>query len=278
MFFITRKATTLPVLEKIAAELGTRFGGSPIAPGKQALALKPVRIGLWDRYGGSMPSGWTRWLLERFEYPFQVVFVEELDKGGLREKFDVLIFVDDLYRGKGGPTAITTGQLRKFLESGGTVLTIGGATGLGNELELPVTNHLVSTDADGKERPLPRDKFYVPTSVLRARVNPAHPLAWGMGDQVDVMFSASPTFRLPDAKKKGLEQVAWFDSKTPLQSGWALGQEHLQGGVAVIDANVGQGKLVLYGPQILYRAQPHGTFKLLFNGIVRAGSTKQGGQ
>jgi hypothetical protein len=277
MFFITRKATTLLLLEKIAAELGTRFVGSPTAPGQQAVALKPVRIGLWDRYGGSMPSGWTRWLLERFEYPFQVVFVEELNQGGLREKFDVLIFVDDLYRGKGGPTATTTGQLRKFLDSGGTVLTIGGATGLGNELGLPVTNHLVATDADGKEHPLPRDKFYVPTSVLRVRVNPAHPLAWGMGDEVDVMFSASPTFRVPDAKKKGLEPVAWFDSKTPLVSGWALGQEHLEGGVAVIDANVGQGKLVLYGPQILYRAQPHGTFRLLFNGIVRAGSKKQGG-
>ena len=84
----------LPLLEKIAAELGTPFVGSPVAPGNEAVALKPVRIGLWDRYGGSMPSGWTRWLLERFEFPFQVVFPPELDKGGLREKFDVLIFVD----------------------------------------------------------------------------------------------------------------------------------------------------------------------------------------
>ena len=23
---------------------------------------------LWDRYGGSMPSGWTRWILEQFEF------------------------------------------------------------------------------------------------------------------------------------------------------------------------------------------------------------------
>ena len=60
-------------LEKIAAALGTRFIGSKEAPGKEAVALKPVRIGLWDRYGGSMPSGWTRWLLEQFEFPFQVV-------------------------------------------------------------------------------------------------------------------------------------------------------------------------------------------------------------
>src|SRR5205823_413318 len=61
-FFVKRQAKTLPLLEKLAAELGTPFVGSPVAPGKQATAVRPVRIGLWDRYGGSMPSGWTRWL------------------------------------------------------------------------------------------------------------------------------------------------------------------------------------------------------------------------
>ena len=67
--------------------------------------LKPVRIGLWDRYGGSMPSGWTRWLLEQFEFPFRVVYPPELDKGGLREKFDVLILVDGAIGGFGRPPA-----------------------------------------------------------------------------------------------------------------------------------------------------------------------------
>ena len=70
-------------------------------PATKQSPFKPVRIGLWDRYGGSMPSGWTRWLLERFEFPFQVVFPPELDKGGLREKFDVLIFVDGAIPGGG---------------------------------------------------------------------------------------------------------------------------------------------------------------------------------
>ncbi|MGH9798876.1 MAG: hypothetical protein ACRD82_00785 [Blastocatellia bacterium] len=41
----------------------------------------------------------------------------------------------------------------------------------------------------------------------------------------------------------------------------------MQDGVAVIDANVGKGRLFMYGPEIAFRAQPHGTFKLLFNGI-----------
>ena len=102
-FFVRRRPTTLALLEKIAAEIGTPFRGSPAAPGPEAVALKPARIGLWDRYGGSMPSGWTRWLLEQFEFPFQLVYAPELDKGGLRDKFDVLILVDGAYRRAAGP-------------------------------------------------------------------------------------------------------------------------------------------------------------------------------
>ena len=35
----------------------------------------------------------------------------------------------------------------------------------------------------------------------------------------------------------------------------------------MVDATVGEGKLFLYGPEVTNRAQPHGTFKLVFNGI-----------
>src|SRR5205085_11310384 len=72
-------------------------------PGHESVALKAPRVGLWDRYGGSMPSGWTRWLLEQFEFPFRVVYAPELDKGDLHAKFDVLILVDGAYAARGGP-------------------------------------------------------------------------------------------------------------------------------------------------------------------------------
>ena len=101
---------------------------------------------------------------------------------------------------------------------------------LGAQLGLQLPNHLVTTDNDGTERALAREKYYVPGSLLRARVNTAHPLAWGLGEEVDVMFSASPTFRLTDgADTKNLRRVGWFDGPLPLRSGWAWGQERLDG-------------------------------------------------
>ena len=96
------------------------------------------------------------------------------------------------------------------------------------------------TDKEGNTRPLTREKFYVPGSVLRVRVNVSNPLAWGLPEEVDVMFNASPTFRLLDgAQTYGVRRVAWFEAKQPLRSGWAWGQEYLQGGVAIAEAKVG---------------------------------------
>jgi hypothetical protein len=265
-----------------------------------------------------MPSGWTRWLMEQFEFPYQLVYAPELDRGDLRARFDVLILVDGAYAPRTGPdggrsgsdqpdesrpavgvgagdengngngnvrpetdpyrnqrgnitVAATLPQLRQFLEAGGTLLTIGSSTRLGQELGLPLANHLVERDGNGGERPLPQEKFYVPSSVLHLRVDPSNPLAWGLGESVDVMFSSSPTFRLTGgAEAQGLRRVGWFENKAPLRSGWAWGQQHLEGGVAIIDARVGAGRLALFGPQVLFRGQPHGTFKFVFNGIVQS--------
>jgi hypothetical protein len=279
-----------------ADKIGVSFDAGPKMP-EDAAKLKPVRVGLWDRYGGSMPAGWTRQILERFEFPHKVVYPPQLDRGGLRESFDVLVFVEGAIpggrgvagKGKGGGGGFGGGfavpdefkdqqgnvtanatipHLKEFLKEGGTIIAIGSsATAMAGHLDLPVTDFLTQKDKDGNERTLGRDKFYVPGSVLQTKVDNASPLAWGMGDTADVMFSGSPTFRIgKDAKD--LKRVAWYADKTPLRSGWAWGQENLADGTAVIDATVGKGRLVMCGPQVLFRGQPHGTFKFLFNGIV----------
>jgi hypothetical protein len=105
------------------------------------------------------------------------------------------------------------------------------------------------------------------------RVDNANPLAYGIGEKLDVFFDNSPVFRLrPDASIKDVKPVAWFESDKPLRSGWAWGQKYLQDGVAVAEANIGRGKVFIFGPEITFRGQPHGTFKFLFNGIYYGGA------
>jgi hypothetical protein len=166
-------------------------------------------------------------------------------------------------------------QLKAFVEAGGTILAVGTSSmNMARLFQLPVGDHLVEKAPDGTAGRLPAEKYYVPGSVLRMAVDTTAPIAHGITNPVDIYFNNSPVFRLdPDATMKGVRPVAWFDSATPLRSGWAYGQGYLEGGVQVVEAAVGKGRLYLFGPEITFRAQPHGTFKFLFNGIYTAGGS-----
>lgn len=296
--WVPKCAAAKAILDASAKQFGVAAHGVPAAPAGEALKLKPIRIGLYDQYGGLMPAGWTRWIFEQFEFPFELVYPQTLEAGDLKSKYDVLVFVDGAARlgangggrggGRGGFNAPdpenlpeeykrTTGritadktipQLKKFLASGGQVVTIGSSTSMAELLGVPVKNALTEMGPDGKERALPGDKFYIPGSLLKVNVDNTSPLAFGMPDKVDVVFDNSPVFKLsPDAQQKKTAAVAWFSGTEVLSSGWAWGQQYLNGGTAIAEASVGEGKVVLLGPEVAFRSQPHGTYKFLFNGL-----------
>jgi zinc carboxypeptidase len=274
-FFVPASPAARAILEQGAAELGVPAQGWGVGPIDNTVKLKPLRIGLYDQYGGLTTSGWTRWLFEQFEFPFEVVYPQTLDKGDLNRKYDVLVLTDGAFRkGAGGgsqpaPASIpleyrtwlgritedkTVPQLKQFVQAGGSLVTIGSSTGLAELLGVPVSDPLAG---------LSREQFYVPGSLMRATINPANPLAFGMGPEAIVVFDSSPVFRVAG----DVQKVAWFAGRETLASGWAWGQEHLEGSTAVADAKVGAGRVVLLGPEVAFRGQSHGTFKLLFNAL-----------
>jgi hypothetical protein len=300
--WVTASSAAKPIVEQGAKEFGVPVYAQAKAPAGDALKLKPIRVGLYDQYGGLMPAGWTKWLFEQYEVPFQVVYPSMLDVGDLRSKFDVLVFVDGAMRfganaagrggrggggggfGRGGNAGNTpeeyrawlgriteektVPQLKKFVESGGSIVTIGSSTSVAEALGLPVKNYLTEIGPDGKERALPREKFFIPGSLLKMNVDNTNPLAYGMPKQVDVFFDSSPVFKLgPTAEIQHTSAVGWFSGTQVLDSGWAWGQQYLDGGTAISEASLGEGKVVLLGPEVNFRDQPHGTYKFLFNGL-----------
>src|SRR5438552_1045920 len=141
------------------------------------------------------------------------VYSPALDAGNLPGKFDGLIFGDDALQGAAGAprngvpdeyrdrigaitTTRTVPQLKTFVEGGGVILAIGHATGLGFRTGLPIADALVENGVSGVEQPLPSTKFYVPGSILQARVDPANPIAYGLDQRIDFFFDQSPAFRI----------------------------------------------------------------------------------
>ena len=272
-------------IEGLAEEKGLNFVGVANPPAGSSMELSPVRIGLWDQYGGSMPSGWTRMILEDFEFDFDVLYPPDFDNADLNE-YDVLVFEDgaipattgggrgggpdpatipEEFRGRIGQVTIdqTVPRILDYVRDGGAAVTIGTSTSLATHAGLPISNHLVENG-----EPLTREKYFTPGSILDMKVEHVSPLTHGFGERANVLFSHSPTFRLSaSADPQRIRTVGWYNTEDPLRSGWAWGEQYLVGGVGAIEADYGEGKLFIFGPKITFRAQPHGTFGFLFNSI-----------
>lgn len=293
-FYVAATGNTKSILEKANVKLK-----SATAPSNK-VKINPGRVAIWDTYGGSMASGWVRWMMEQYHYNATIIYPQDIDAGNLKSKYDVILFVGGaipalptagaLGRGGGGFGAQAaqnvpeeykkqTGritpdksipQIKKFIEDGGNVITIGSSTNLAYHLGLPVRNAMVEI-VNGTEKRLPDEKYYVPGSVLNVEVDNAQSANWGMEKQADVYFDNSPVFKLTgDAIANGkIKPLMWFNSATPLRSGWAWGQAYLQDGVTAFEAKIGKGKLLAFGPEVAFRAQTHGTFKLIFNQLYK---------
>ena len=292
-FYVSKTATVLPLLKKASDENGLIISAQEKNPVQATFQVTSKRIALWDAYGGSIPAGWIRWIFEQYHFPFSLIYAKEIDASALKNKYDILVFVGgaipslkaeapnawDEKEPKEEETpaeflpmlgkisaAKSIPALKEFLEAGGDIVTIGSSANLTYHLQLPVRNALVEM-VNGKEKNLPGEKFYIPGSVMQIEIDNKQKENWGLENKADVYFSTSPVFKLqPSAISNGdVTPLAWYGSDKTLRSGWAFGQSYLQDGVAAFVAKVGKGHLYVYGPEITFRAQTHGSYKMLFN-------------
>ncbi len=282
-FYVSGNKNTLT---KAAEEFGVKMVAASRPSG--STRIKPARVALFDYYGGSMPSGWVRWMLEQYHFPFQVIYPKDVDAGDLNKNYDVILFIGagtpGTVRSRGGQVkeedvdaeyhkligSLTKDKsvplLREFMEKGGRIVAVGASSSLAFDLDLPVENALTETKDDGEVKDLPGDKYYVPGSILKAYLDEENKATYGMGSTANMVFNNSPVFRLKnDAESQGIKPLAWFTEESPLISGWAWGESYLKNGVVAFEAPIGKGKLYAFGPEITFRAQAHNTFKLLFN-------------
>ena len=292
---VNEKSTS--IIQKAIQEEGLKIEESTSIP-MDATILKSLRVGLWDRYGGSMSSGWLRWILEKHHFDFSLIYAKEINEGNLNTKYDAIVFVEgaipamtaeapspyeekepsleeipaEFHKMVGKITAEKSiPAIKNFIENGGKVITIGSSANLAYHLKLPVKNALTEV-VSGKEKPLPGEKFYIPGSVMQMTVATNYEANWGMKEKTDVYFNMSPVFKLQaDAIANGqVTPLGWYSNATTLRSGWAFGQSYLQDGVAAFKANIGKGNLFVFGPEITFRGQTHSAYKMLFNQLFQS--------
>jgi len=230
--------------------------------------IKRPRVGLYQSYMANMDEGWTRWLFEQFGFAYTTLRNADLQAGGLRDRFDVIVFGDEqpnaIQNGHpdgsmppefvGGVGATGAAALKQFATYGGTLVFLNRASNYATQyLGVKATNVLAR---------LSPNEFYCPGSLLNIKFDTANPLTLGMPEEIAAWVEASPAWDTEEAS------VAKYATSKVLASGWLLGESHIAGKTALIDAKEGSGHIVMFGMRPQYRAQSYLTFKLLFNALV----------
>jgi hypothetical protein len=217
-----------------------------------------------------MDEGWTRWLLEFFGFNYTGLRNQDIQRGGLRQRFDAIIFADetaarmeDGYGRDAMPEEYTGGleiqgaaSLREFARAGGTLVFLNGAS------EYAISRLGVEARAVTPNR-AQSDVFYSPGSLLNVHVDTRSPLAYGVPAEIAAWSEHSPAW------DTALPVVARYPDSGVLASGWLVGEKVIAGHAALVDAPLGAGHAVLFGMRPQYRAQSYLTFKLFFNALVR---------
>jgi hypothetical protein len=277
-FYVGNQGAVKPLLARLAVELGLPFTASEADLTAQR-RLRTSRVGLYQGLVPIMDEGWTRWVLEQYEFPYKNVGNQRVRRGGLNSEFDVIILPDAepqtlhagyipgaLYQGAQAPLEYTGGlgregaeALQSFLENGGTVLAFNRASDYAIERLQPGVRDVLENVSN--------DRFYGPGSLLNARVDISHPLCFGMSPRQAVWFESGPAFEATRRENVAARSVLSYPQDSILASGWLLGEQFLAGRSAVMDVSIGRGHLVLFGIRPQYRGQSNATFKLVFNGL-----------
>ena len=266
------------LLEKIVKENHVIAEAKKTIPGY--VRIKLPRIAVYKQWGHVMTEGWMRYFLDSYRIPYKVIHNEDIKKGELGKKFDLIIIpslsarrivkgtmdakrywgrLPEKYSGGIGKEGVK--NLRDFVSKGGRVILMGRAVEMAWEnFKLPVMDGLKNA----------RD-FYCPQALLRMKVNNSLPLGLGYGDETVGIFYGSIAMRtfIPPDPYVDRRIVAYFPAEGDIfVSGYLKGEKYLKRLAAIVDIKYKKGKFHLFGINVIYRNQAHESFRFMLNAIL----------
>ncbi|HVS21699.1 MAG TPA: M14 family metallopeptidase, partial [Pyrinomonadaceae bacterium] len=274
-----RKLTLIKNENDVRKDLGLPLWTSDKSPISNP--VKPgVRIGVYQSTRGNMDEGWTRYVFDTFNVPYQSLRDPAINETNLRANYDAIVLPSDRTRepadsstpaAEAGAGISDKGfvNLARFVDDGGTLICFDGSCGaLIKQWKLPLRNVLEG---------LRSSEFYCPGSILRINVDTSKPIARTMSKDVDAYFINSSAFELADspphrtflgpAPPPKVDVIARYAKENVLRSGWLLGEDKIKDRVALAEVTMGKGRIVLFAFRPQHRGQTWGTFPFIWNAI-----------
>jgi hypothetical protein len=233
-------------LASVAADLDLDFESGPLPDVARHPADWP-RLALLQTWTDTESAGWVRMIFDEQKIPYTLIMDEDVRRGGLRARFDVILFANtdrslkDIVNGidpRFGPLAYTstprfpslgtptssadiTGgltwsgvqNLEAFVRESGVLVTLGGAS------SLPLDGGF----ARGVQRASAKG-VYNPGSELRVRFRrPEHPIAYGYGPTTSVFREERPLYAVRKADEGRI--VLQWGAKLPVDEGDAAARD-----------------------------------------------------
>lgn len=279
-------------LKKAIEHLGLEAVALSSGPGVPTHPAAAPRVALYSTWGSTQNVGWVRYAFDRFETPYTLIFKDEVKKGQLHDRYDIIIIpsqgrsakslVFDIpmhgkplpytktaefkYLGEYGSAADIRGgmgleglaELQKFVEAGGTLITLGEASSMPGEFGV--------TEDISVNRP--SGNFYAPGPIVAAKlIAPANPIFYGYTEQtLPVRWASNALLSVPLRHKPDVLMEFVGGSKNVL-SGEMAGADEIKGRPAVVDYPVGAGQVLMFTTNPIYRWQNFGEYRMLYNAI-----------
>lgn len=276
-------------------------GALSTSPTAGSREIRRPRVALYEPWTANMDAGWTQWVLDQYRVPYTLVHNEDVRKGGLRARFDAFILASQsaasilhgykLGERIGGARSLSgpydarglqrpeyTGgigveglaELDRFVRQGGLLIALDAATELPLQFfDIGVRGVLRSGEGEGT------GEYYNPGSILRITVDTSHSVAAGMPAAAYAFSSGGQAFEITlepswNRDERLVRTIVRYADKNLLASGWLSGERQIAGRPAVVEARMGQGRVILFGFRPQFRGQTFGTFKLLLNALYES--------
>ena len=251
------------------------------------------RLAVYSTWGATQNVGWVRYAFDQFGTPYDLLFKDEVRKGGLRRRYDVIVvpsqgrsardLVFDIpLRGKplpytktaqsrflgdygsspdirGGMGLEGVAELRRFVEEGGTLITLGDASAMAPAYGLAPDVEAAATSKD----------FYAPGPIVNARVTaPESPVFYGYTERsIPVRWASTSTLYALPERARGLMLMDFPGGGTNVLSGLMTTPDEIKNRPALIAEPLGRGRVLMFATNPVYRWQNFGEFRMLYNAL-----------